>query len=259
MWDEHNLQTPVKAEEVELPAELADKVATVTQALVGQIEALAAAMNTTAVQTSERRVAEVIRTAGEQRDQAERELFDAAEAVEDLEIRLDEGQAKTAELEKRLFDTQTAAQAQAVELAQVRERLSLAEKSAGQAQQEHTDELVRLHGSIEAERARHRAELDEAKKATKGVEGERDQMRGELATVKARAEAADQSHQEHKKNAATEAHRNAERLMKAQTERDQAREESARLAGLVEGLQGQVKDLMSALAKPINQKEKVKP
>lgn len=256
IWDEHNIQTPVKAEPVELPAELGEKVATVTQALVEQIAALAAAMNTTAVQTAERRVAEVLRSAGEQRDQAEHELRDAAEAVEDLEDQLDAAKANTDALEKRLSETQFAAQALAVELAQVREGWLQTEKNAGRASEAHADELARLHGSIEAERARHRAELDEAKKAIKGVEGERDQMRGELATVKARAE-------EQKKGGAAEAHRTAERLTKAQTERDQARaeagaarEESARLAGLVEGLQGQVKDLMSALAKPVNQKVK---
>lgn len=256
VWDEHNIQTPVKAEPVELPAEVAEKVAHVTQTLVERISALAVEMNTTAVQTAERRVAEVLRSAGEQRDQAEHELRDAAEAVEGLDGELDAAKANIDELETRLSDTQTAAQALAVELAQVREGWLQTEKNAGRASEAHADELARLHAATDAERARHRAELDEAKK-------ERDQVRADLAAVKARAEAAAETHQEQKKGAAAEQIQIAERLTKAQAERDQARaeagtarEESARLAGLVEGLQGQVKDLMSALAKPINQKVK---
>jgi chromosome segregation ATPase len=256
VWDEHSIQTEAKAEPVaELPAEVAEKVAHVTQSLTERISALASEMNATAVQTAERRVSEVLRSAGEQRDQAERELFDAAEAVEDLENLLDAAKTNADELVARLSEMQIASQAQAVELAQVRERLSLAEQNADQARQEHADELARLHESIEAARLRYRAELDEAKKAIKIAEGERDQVHSELATVKARAEAADQSHQEQKKLAAAETHRTAERLTKAQTERDQARaeagaarEEAARLAGQAETLQAQVKDIMSALA-----------
>lgn len=256
VWDEHNIQTPVKAEPVELPAEVAEKVAHVTQTLVERISALAVEMNTTAVQTAERRVAEVLRSAGEQRDQAEHELRDAAEAVEGLDGELDAAKANIDELETRLSDTQTAAQALAVELAQVREGWLQTEKNAGRASEAHADELARLHAATDAERARHRAELDEAKK-------ERNQVRADLAAVKARAEAAAETHLEQKKGAAAEQIQIAERLTKAQAERDQARaeagaarEEAARLAGQVEGLQGQAKDLMSALAKPINQKVK---
>ena len=73
--------------------------------------------------------------------------------------------------------------------------------------------------------------------------------------MKARAEAAVQTHQEQRKQAAAEANRVAERLTKAYAERDNARKEAAKareeavqLRGQVEALQSQVADLMRALA-----------
>lgn len=253
VWEEHiNSSVVTKAEPVaELPVEVAEEVANVTKALTERLAAMAVELNDKAVKTAERRVADVIRAAGEQREQAERELADAALTVDDLESQMDEAKAEAVALGERLSETQAINQEQAVELAQLRERLALTEQAAKSAAEGHAAELVRYQQQVE----QMRAELAEAKKATKIAEGERDQAHSELATVKARAEAADQSHQEQKKLAAAEAHRTAERLTKAQTERDQARaeagtarEETAQLRGQAEALQVQVKDLMSALA-----------
>lgn len=98
-----------------------------------------------------------------------------------------------------------------------------------------------MNVAIEADRARHQQEAE--------------QLRAELATVKAKAEAAEQAHQERLKIAAAEAHRAAERMTKAETERDKvrteaatAREEAAKLRGQVEALQAQIADLLHALA-----------
>ena len=107
------------------------------------------------MKAAERRVAEVIRTAGEQREQAERELADASQTVEDLEAKLDEAKADADALEKRLADTQTAHQSQTVELAQVRERLTLTEQAAKTAAEVHAAALARLNASNEAERNRY--------------------------------------------------------------------------------------------------------
>ena len=87
VWDEHvSSQSVTHAEPVaELPVEVAEEVAAVTKALTERLASLAVELNDKAVKAAERRVAEVIRAAGEQREQAERELADASVTVEDLE------------------------------------------------------------------------------------------------------------------------------------------------------------------------------
>lgn len=257
VWEEHvSSQLVAKAEPVaELPVEVAEEVAAVTKALTERLATLAVELNDKAVKTAERRVAEVIRTAGEQREFAERELADAAQTVEDLENKLEETKATVSGLEKLLADVQAVSQAQAIELAQVRERLTLTEQAAKAAAEEHAAKIGRLNAGFEAERSRYQSELDVQKKAFQDTVTERDAARAELASVKAKAEAAVQSHQEQRKQAAAEANRVAERLTKAHVERDNAckeaamaREEAAQLRGQVEALQSQAADLMRALA-----------
>jgi hypothetical protein len=81
-------------------------------------------------------------------------------------------------------------------------------------------------------------------------------LRAELAATQAKAEAANASHQEQRQAAAKEAHRVAECMTKAETERDTARadaskalEEVAKLRGQLEAVQTQHTELM-ALLKP---------
>lgn len=255
VWDEHiSSQAVARAEPVaELPIEVAEEVAAVTKALTERLATLAVELNDKAVKAAERRVAEVIRTAGEQREQAERELADASQTVDDLESKLDDAQAAAEALDKRLADMQTAQHAQAVEFAQVRERLALTEQTAKAAEaqhaqalktttEQHAAELARMNAAIEADRARHQQEAD--------------QLRAELATVKAKADAADQAHQEQRKTAAQEAHRVAERLTKAQGERDQVRadaaatrEELAKIRGQLEASEAYKAELLGMLSK----------
>lgn len=257
VWEEHvNSQSVTKAEPVaELPVEVADEVAAVTKALTERLATLAVELNDKAVKTAERRVAEVIRTAGEQREFAERELADAAQTVDDLENQLEEVKTAASGLEKILADQQAVSQAQAIELAKVRERLALTEQAAKAAAEEHAAEIGRLNAGFEAERSRYQRELAGQKKAFQDTVTECDAARAELASVKAKAEAAVQTHQEQRKQAAGEANRAAERLTKAQAERDsarkeagKAREDAAQLRGQVEALQTQNADLMRALA-----------
>ena len=174
VWDEYlNSQVAVKADPfAELPVEVAEEVAAVNKALAERLMAMAVEVNNKAVKAAERHVAEIIRSTGEHREQAERELADASQTVEDLETRLDEAKANAEELGNSLAEIRNDHQAQAVKLAQVSERLVL----------------------IEEERNRY--------------EQQAEQMR---------------------------------------TERDTAREDAARLRGLVEALQTQVKDLMQTL------------
>ncbi len=174
VWDEYlNSQVAVKADPfAELPVEVAEEVAAVNKALAERLMAMAVEVNNKAVKAAERHVAEIIRSTGEHCEQAERELADASQTVEDLETRLDEARANAEELGNSLAEIRNDHQAQAVKLAQVSERLVL----------------------IEEERNRY--------------EQQAEQMR---------------------------------------TERDTAREDAARLRGLVEALQTQVKDLMQTL------------
>ncbi|MFT0635581.1 DNA-binding protein, partial [Pseudomonas sihuiensis] len=159
VWDEHLAsQSVAQAEPVaELPVEVAEQLRVVTEALVERLSTLAIDLNDKAVKASERRVAEVVRAAGEQREQAERELADASQTVDDLEQQLDAGSERIALLEQRLVEAQSASQAQAVELAQVRERLAAVEQAAKQAAeqaaQRETDLQAQLEDTRRAEQA----------------------------------------------------------------------------------------------------------
>lgn len=254
IWDEYvSRQSATKIEPVaELPIEVAEEVATVTKALTDRLNMLAVELNDKAVKAAERRVAEVIRTSGEQREQADRELADASETVDDLESKLDQMASATEALESKLVDLHRINQAQAVELAQVRERLALTEQSAKTAAVQHTKtlqtmteqhaaELERMNASIEADRARHQHEAN--------------QLRVGFATAKANAEASDKLHQEQRKTAEYEAQRAEERISKAEAGQEQAtkeantaREEAANLRGQVEAIQNQTEALMRALS-----------
>ncbi len=234
VWDEYVAsQSATKAEPVaELPIEVAEEVAAVTKALTERLATLAIELNDKAVKAAERRVHEVVRSAGEQRAQAERELADAAQTVDDLEAKLDEATAQGEALDTKLADVHATNQAQAVELAQLRERLAVTEQAAKADQVRHKQEADQL-----------RSELVEQKKATQTTATERDQVRSELASVKARAEAADQ-----------EAHRATERIAKAEADQvlarhdaSTAREEAAKLRGQVEAMQMQSAELLRAL------------
>ena len=151
VWDEHQAsQSVVTAEPVaELPVEVAEQLQVVTTALTERLAALAVDLNDKAVKASERRVAEVVRAAGEQREQAERELADASQTVDDLELQLDQGNERIAQLEQRLAAAQASAQAQAVELAQVRERLAAVEQSAKQASDQAAQREADLQSQLE--------------------------------------------------------------------------------------------------------------
>ena len=71
VWDEHLASQSVTTAEpvAELPIEVAEQLAHVTQALSERLSSLAIDLNDRAVKASERRVGEVVRAAGEQREQ----------------------------------------------------------------------------------------------------------------------------------------------------------------------------------------------
>jgi colicin import membrane protein len=144
--------------------------------LAERLSALAIELNDKAVKAAERRVSEVVRAAGEHRAQSERELADASQTVDDLETKLDESQEAVTALERRFADLQASSQAQAVELAQVRERLAAAEQTANTAGERHHQEAEAL-----------RAELVGQKKETQTAIVERDAARKETSAVREEA------------------------------------------------------------------------
>lgn len=91
VWEKHlQNQAVIEAEPVqELPVEVASKLAELTKAVEEQFKLLAVGINTTAVNTAEQRVAQVIATAEEQQEKAKAELIDATETVNELEALLD--------------------------------------------------------------------------------------------------------------------------------------------------------------------------
>lgn len=245
VWDKHNVsQSVTNAEPVsELPVEVAETLAAMTKALVEKINTLTVELNDKAVKTQERRVADVLRAAGEQQAQAERELADASQAVDELEAMLAEERSRVGELEKRLADVLAADQAKAVELATLRERLEAVEKNAKVAGEQHV-----------AEQAQFRQALADQKRAAQELAVERDKVKTELTKVQTKAEAAEESHKEERKRAATELQRVADKLIKLEAERDgakgeagKAREELAKLTGQLEAMKSQAAQLMQAI------------
>lgn len=246
VWDEHLAKASVtKSEPVaELPMEVAEEVATVTKALTERLSLLAVELNDKAVKAAERRVHEIVRSAGEQRQQAERELSDASQTVEDLETQLELAKTEHAALQERLDSVQKSNQEQAIELAQLRERLTLTEKNLTESHEQHAREIARIEASNQVE---HRRLLDETHRAQSELTSTKrayDAVTKELSTVKAMADVGER-----------EMSRLREHLQKAEDEKlhanlvgTQAREDVAKQRGQIEAMQTQVSELMRALA-----------
>lgn len=205
VWEEHLASTSVAqaVPAVELPVEVAEEVATVTAALADRITKLATELNDKAVKAAERRVAEVVRTAGEQTAQAERELADASQTVDDLESTLDATKAEAEALSAKLSGAQVANQAQAVELAQLKERLAASDAAAKSASDQHQAELARLNEAAIRLREEHAS-------ARRTDAAALEQLREELTNSKARADA-----EQVRRDAADEARRQAEAALAA--------------------------------------------
>jgi chromosome segregation ATPase len=162
VWDEHlSSQAGTVVEQMaELPIELEEQLKAVSGALVERLRLLATELNDHAVRASERRVAEVVRAAGEQRAQAERELADASTTVDDLEAKLEAAAGEVQSLTAKLARATQVSQQQAIELAQLKERLTAsdttAKNSEARYEAEHTranearDKASRFEGQVEA-------------------------------------------------------------------------------------------------------------
>jgi len=191
VWDEHISQAVTHTETVaELPPEVADEVAGVSKELTGRLAALAVELNDRAVKAADRRVAEVVRSAGEQREQAERELADAAVTVDDLETRLDAAGAEGAQLQKEVVELAASNQTQAVELAQLRERLASVEQQAQVAGEQHAATAADLRGQLDDLQGRFDGLTNTYQERTSEVA----QLRERLSATEAQAQAAAGQH-----------------------------------------------------------------
>lgn len=249
VYDEHIARQASAANEpvIDLPVEVAEEIARVSKTLTDQLLSLATSLNDKAVKAAERRVAEVVRSAGDQREQAERELADAAATVEELDAALDQARSEREELELALEAAHQQNHAQAIEIAQLNERLAAQARQLAAVQEQHQVELATAN-----ERAsRLASELDQTRQQHAEVV---DGLRQEVADLKAQGAATETSFAEQKKRMATETHRCGEMLIAAQSARDaavketrEAREALARQTGKLEALEAQNKSLVAAM------------
>ena len=203
---------------------------------------------------------------------AERESLEKARA--DMEA----AQAEAAELadklagevdalQSRLASIEAAEQAARTEADELRAKLTAAQEQAHTAEARAV-EIERRAGELRTELDRAHQDADQARqalaeqqKANQATTAQVDRLRDELATVKAKAEAADQAHQEQRRQAAADTQRQAEQLTATQAERDQARQEAskaredaARLAGQLQAHQEQTAAILARLALPAEAK-----
>lgn len=250
VWDDHlaSLNVAPTQPVAELPTELAQAVASLTQMVNERIMALVVELNDKAVQAANGRVQEVLRTSEEQQQQAQQELAEAATAVNELDTQLVAAQTEVETLTNQLTDSQAQLQAQAIELAQLRERLVAAEEAGRAAAQAHATELAQSRDTAE----RLRVELDTLREASAN---ELKMVWQELANVKAAAEgdvrhARDEAlrHQQAVEQTNGQLVQLRDELVQARQLAAAAREEAASLRGRVEAVDSQRAELLQALS-----------
>ncbi len=196
VWEEHvSTQRVVTAEPVaELPHEVAEQLKTETALLSARLAGLAVDLNDRAVKAAERRVAEVLRSAGEQREQAERELADASTTVEDLEKNLDAANEQIKALTLKVEGQGEGLQSQKVEIAQLKSQLEAANQAALKAaavaaerEENLTSQLAESQKSEQASREREAQAVGQVAAAQKQHEEDSRvcaALRGEIDVLK---------------------------------------------------------------------------
>ena len=243
VWEENGSQQSTAADEPikDLPLEVTEMLDGMSRIITDQVTALASKMNCVAVKAAERRVNDIMREAGEQAKNAESELTDAIQTIDELEKKIDQMTSASEAAEKSLANHLAAQHEQAIELAQMRERLALSEKTANIESEQHANKINQMDARIENDRCQHQQEIDS--------------LRTELAKALAKAEATEQTHSELRKTVAQETNRTAERMAKAKSEHNElrqeagaAREAAAKLSGQVETLKNQVAEQLRIFA-----------
>lgn len=164
VWDQHQAtQSPARVGEpqTELPRAMAERLEAFLKTFVGQVRDIALDLNSLAVADAEHRTLEISRHAAEQREAAEREIADAATAVDEVE-------AEREGLESERNALQQALQEQTLELERLRER-------------ERATEIA-LNAVRETERTL-RAELATAQQERDAARSERDKQSGGIEAL----------------------------------------------------------------------------
>lgn len=215
-----------------------------------------------------------------------------SEAFETQAAELDKAQRHIAELERQALAAKQQIEMTGTVLADTRDELRVAKQAADLANQK-AEEIERRAAELRAELDHAHAEAEtaaiDAKATADSLRADADRLRTErdkaqqrqelaeaegvklaaslaaaqsetmkaqaaLAGVTAKAEATEQAHQEQRKRAAEEVHRTAERMTKAEGERDdatraavEARERAAGLAGQLQAMQEQNAALLAAI------------
>ncbi|EQB98944.1 DNA-binding protein [Photorhabdus temperata] len=265
VWDEFIISQAVITTEpvAELPVEVAEEVKQVSASLTERINQLAIELNDKAVKAAERRVADITRAAGEQAVQAERELADAAQAVDDLETKLDESQSDVSDLKQQLAESQLLVQHHAVELAQLKERLSATEKAAKAESGQYSRELAQWQQKLATTEQAVKTVSEQCQSVsdelnvTRQRSNERiEALRVELAELKVKAAADAKVYVDYQMQSKQNAYRNDELLKQLKLELDtanreaaEARETSAKITGQLEAMQAQNATLFAAVQK----------
>lgn len=258
VWDEYQAgQSVVEHEPVaELPVEVAEEMKAVSVALTERIAQLTLELNDKAVRASERRVAEVTRAAGEQTAQAERELADAAQTVDDLEEALDTLRDEHSTTLLALNESRSKEQSQAIELAQLRERLAATEKQLAEADragkaaaEQHRQEQAGLQTRLDAAESKLAEAITHHEAELRGV---REQYTGEAKELKAQHSQIESDLRkrldEAGKTASAELKARQTALDKALNEATEAREAKAAMMGELKALKSHNEQLAALLA-----------
>ncbi|ERT12240.1 DNA-binding protein [Photorhabdus temperata] len=265
IWDEFIASQVVATNEpvAELPVEVADEVKKVSASLIERINQLATELNNKAIKAAERRVADVTRAAGEQTAQAERELADAAQTVDDLETQFDESLAEVSDLKQQLAESQLLAQHRAVELAQLKERLSAIEKAAKAESGQYSRELAQWQQKLATTEQAVKTVSKQCQSVSDELNVTRQRsnecieaLRVELAELKVKAAADAKVYVDYQMQSKQNAYRNDELLKQLKLELDtanreaaEARETSAKITGQLEAMQAQNATLLAAVQK----------
>jgi chromosome segregation ATPase len=201
VWEDHQrAQQVIENEPVqELPIEVEEALNLMTGSFLEEIRALAQNLNAKAVNTAERRVADVIRSARERQESAEAELVDAASTVEDLEDQLEYVRNESFKAKSELKKVQEEVEALRKHSTDLELDLAVSlEKASREHDQRKAAEasLKELHGlnaDLKADKDDLRVERDEVKKEVvelrsriESVETERDTLEKAKTEVQAR-------------------------------------------------------------------------
>ena len=178
------------------------------------------------------------------------ELADVRQQLAEAVSRADKADARIAEIEHRAADLRAELDRAHTDA----DRLRTENAAAHAATEAARAELVKAQAKAEAIEQAHAEQHKQTAAEVEAARAATEATRAELVKVQAKAEAVEQAQAEQRKQAAAEAHRAAERMTKAQAERDdatkaaaEARERAAGLAGQVQAMQEQNAALLAAI------------